>query len=364
MQYEYWFAGVTQIADKKKILLRNHFGTAQNIFYIEETKLKSFAFLNEKDINTIMQAKLTACVDREFEKLQEKSIRFIPHFAGEFPKKLLEIPSPPYALYVKGNLPKEDKKAAAIVGSRRCSAYGEKYALEYGEYLAGCGLNIISGLARGIDGFGQRGALLGKGQTFSVLGCGVDICYPRENIGLYEDILRQGGGILSEFLPGTAPLPQNFPRRNRIISGLSDVVLVMEAREKSGSLITSDMALEQGRDVYALPGPVDSVLSQGCNRLIHQGAGILLSPRILMEELGIDEEKHIINLTQNLTKNKKVLESPENMVYSRLGLYPKNISRLIEETGLSADNILEMLVSLELEGYIREVSKNYYIKLK
>lgn len=360
MKYEHWFASLSQITDRKKILLRNRLGTARDIFHIEETNLRLFGFLNEKDVNIIMQAKNKACPDEKFEELQKKSICFIPYFSAEFPQKLLEIPTPPYALYVKGKLPDVGRKAAAIVGARQCTAYGEKYALEYGEQMASYGIDILSGLARGIDGFGQRGALMGKGQTFSVLGSGVDICYPREHMGLYVDILGQGGGIISEFPPGTKPLPQNFPQRNRIISGLSDVVLVMEAREKSGSLITADMALEQGRDVYALPGPVDSVLSQGCNRLIHQGAGILISPSILLEEMGIQGRKDIVKTD----KNKKVLDNSEIMLYSCLGSYPKNISCLIEETGLSANKMMELLVSLELEGYIREVSKNYYIKLK
>lgn len=360
MMYEYWFASITQVSDRKKYLLRHHLGSGKNIFYIEGTKLKTFEFLNQEDINTIMQAQKERDLDKKFEDLKIKSIRFIPYYSEAFPKKLLEIPFPPYALYVKGNLPDADKKAVAIVGARGCTPYGEKYALEFGEKLARCGIDIISGLARGIDGLGQRGALLGKGQTFAVLGCGVDICYPKEHIGLYTDILEQGGGIISEFIPGTSPIPQNFPKRNRIISGFSDVVLVIEARGKSGSLITADMALEQGRDVYALPGPVNSILSQGCNQLIRQGAGILLSPEMLLEELDIygylDEVK--------TNKNKKVLETPENMVYSRLGLYPKNIGQLIEETSVSAKEIMELLVSLELKGYIKEISKNYYVKLK
>lgn len=360
MIYEYWLGAIQRLSDRKKMLLRKRIGTGKDIFYIEETKLKALEFLNGEDINTIMQAQKARSLEAQFRELERKSIRFIPHFSEEFPKKLLEISTPPYALYIKGRLPEEDKKAIAIVGARKCTPYGEKYALEFGEKLAACGIVIISGLARGIDGIGQRGALMGKGKTFSVLGCGADICYPKENKGLYDDILEQGGGILSEFLPGTAPVPQNFPRRNRIISGLSDVVLIMEAREKSGSLITADMALEQGKDIYVLPGPVSSSLSQGCNRLIRQGAGVLISPEILLEDLGISE----FSDTVKINKNKKVLETPENMVYSRLGLYPINVSRLIEETGLSANEVIELLVSLELKGYIREVSKNYYIKLK
>ena len=190
------------------------------------------------------------------------------------------------------------------MGARSCTPYGEKYALEYGKKLAECGIQVISGLARGVDGIGQRGALLGGGKTFAVLGSGVDVCYPKNHMGLYLDILEQEGGILSELPPGTPPLPQHFPRRNRIISALSDIVLVMEARERSGSLITADLALEQGKDVYALPGPVNSSLSQGCNRLIFQGAGILLSRKICWMRWAL----HIAGNVKNQTKMKKCLK--------------------------------------------------------
>lgn len=360
MQYEYWFATIVPLSDRKKYLLKKDIGSAERLFYIEETKLNEIPFLSETDIHTIMQARNVSRLEGALEELKQKNIEFIPCFSECFPKKLLEIPDPPYALYVKGNLPPEDKLAVAIVGARQCTPYGEKYALEYGQKLAEQGIPVISGLARGIDGTGQRGALMGHCKTFAVLGCGPDICYPKEHQGLYRDILEQGGGILSEFVPGTNPLPQNFPRRNRIISGLADVVLVIEAREKSGSLITADMALEQGRDVYALPGPVSSALSQGCNHLIKQGAGILLSPEILLEDMGITP----LPISRKVNKNEKMLEYDENMLYSRLGLYPKKLSQLADETKMPPKQLMECLVSLELNGYIREISKNHYVKIK
>lgn len=168
----------------------------------------------------------------------------------------------------------------------------------------------------------------------------------------------KNGGILSERIPGEPPLPAYFPERNRIISGLADVVLVMEAKRKSGSLITADQALEQGRDVYALPGPADSPLSEGCHQLIRQGAGILLSPQDLLEELGMER----ICIMKKSDKNKKMLESPENMVYSCLGLFPKDVSYIIEETGLEPGRVMEALITLVLEGYAREISKNHYVR--
>ena len=203
-----------------------------------------------------------------------------------------------------------------------------------------------------------------KGKTFADLGGGGDIWYPREHIGLYMDILEQGGGILSEFPPGTPPLAVNFPLRNRIISGLSDVILIMEARERSGSLITADLALEQGKEVYALPGPVDSPLSTGCNRLIQQGAGVLLSAENLLNEWGIMPDNLCRKTEIKPDKNKKTLESEDELVYSCVGLYPKSVGQLTEETKLRPEEVLKLLVSLELQGYIREISKNYYIKVK
>ena len=223
--------------------------------------------------------------------------------------------------------------------------------------LAEQNIDIISGLARGVDGAGQRGALNAGGRSYGVLGSGADVCYPKENRGLYED-LQKRGGVLSELPPGTPPLPQHFPARNRIISALSDIVLVIEAKDRSGSLITADQALELGKEVYALPGPVDSSLSRGCNRLIKQGAGILLSPEDLLEELHICSRESI----KKKLKNKIMLETSEELVYSRLGFYPKSIGQLAEETHIEISKLINQLVTLEVKGYIQEISKNYYIK--
>ncbi|MGN0422791.1 MAG: DNA-processing protein DprA [Lachnospiraceae bacterium] len=359
MMYEYWLSAIRPLSDKKKRLLREEYGDGKTIYNIEEIHLRFLNFLESRDVDTILRSKKEWEIEKCWEKLQEQGIRMIPYFSEEYPKKLTNISQPPYALYVKGSLPRENQVSVAIVGARRCTHYGEQIALEYGEALASEGIQIISGMARGIDGAGQRGALNAGGATYGVLGCGVDICYPRENIGLYMDI-QQKGGIISEQIPGQPPLPAYFPERNRIISGLADVVLVIEAKEKSGSLITADMALEQGKDVYALPGPVTSSMSQGCHRLIRQGAGILISPEDLLIELGIN----VVNQGQIIDKNEKVLESTENMVYSCLGLFPKGMSQLLEETGLNVQELLEQLITLEMKGYVKEISKNYYVKLR
>ena len=279
---------------------------------------------------------------------------------SNFPDRLRKLSGMPKKLYYIGNLPDPKKPAAAVVGARMCSPYGRCQAFKYARTMASYGVQIISGMARGIDAEGHKGALDTDTPTFAVLGSGVDVCYPNSNRWLYQRILEKGGGIISELPPGSPPVNWAFPARNRIISGLSDLVLVMEAKERSGSLITADMALEEGKDVFALPGLATSPMSRGCHRLIAQGAGILLSPEDLLEMLGYQKEK----LCQKPDKNEKMLETTENIVYSCLGLYPKGVQSLSVETGLAPPDLIEQLMTLELQGYIKEVSRNQYIKVR
>jgi DNA processing protein len=288
--------------------------------------------------------------------LLEKEVKFLPIYDSRYPDKLKHISTAPYALYIRGKMP-QNCFSVAIVGARECSSYGRSMAEEFAKALAREGVHIISGMANGVDSASQRGALDEGGISFGVLGCGVDICYPREQISLYTR-LKEEGGLVSEFALGEKPLPQHFPARNRIISGLADVVLVIEAKEKSGSLITADMALEQGKDVYALPGPVNSSLSRGCNLLIRQGAGILLTPEELLEELGIRRLKKL----EKKPDEKILLETAENIVYSCLGFYPKNVEQITQEAKLPIGEVLCTLTGLELKGYVKEISKNHYVR--
>ena len=220
--------------------------------------------------------------ERIEEEMAKSGIGFVSALEKGFPKKLREIPDPPFGLYYKGSMPSEEEPAAAIIGARLASGYGREQARRFGRQIGARGIAVISGMARGIDGISQKAALDAGGKSYAVLGCGVDICYPEENRELYER-LQQEGGVLSEYPPGMQPVAKLFPPRNRIISGLSDLVLVIEARKKSGTLITVDMALEQGREVYALPGRVSDSLSDGCNRLIRQGAGPATCPEDILE---------------------------------------------------------------------------------
>ena len=220
--------------------------------------------------------------ERIEEKLAQAGISFVSALEEGFPDKLREIPDPPFGIYYKGKMPGETEPAAAIIGARLASGYGREQARRFGRQISARGIAVISGMARGIDGIAQKAALDAGGKSYAVLGCGVDICYPEENRELYER-LQQQGGVLSEYPPGMQPIAKLFPPRNRIISGLSDLVLVIEARKRSGTLITVDMALEQGREVYALPGRVSDALSDGCNRLIRQGAGPATCPQDILE---------------------------------------------------------------------------------
>ena len=279
-----------------------------------------------------------------------------------YPKTLLQLPDAPSRLYVLGELPAPMRPAIAIVGARNCSSYGKNMAYEYARILTQTGIQVISGLARGVDAAAHAGALAAGGKTYGVMGCGVDFCYPTSSRKLYH-VMQQQGGILSEFAPGTPPLSYHFPLRNRIISGLSGAILVVEAKEKSGSLITADAALEQGRTVFALPGRAGDLLSEGCNRLIYQGAIPAWKPEIILEEMEWTGKKEIIQ--EDFTQEKKiVLAREDDLVYSCVGLYPKNVDQIAQESRVEIRKLMSILVTLELQGYIREITKNYYIRIK
>ena len=356
--YHYWWYSIKGLSNEKKKLLSKNKINPRDIYYIEETQ-KKYAFqewFTEEEIGKIKTSRTIKEWKKEYRSMEEEGTRMVCWGEDAYPKRLKALSGMPYALFVKGQLPKEDMPSVAIVGARNCSTYGECMTLQFAERLAAEGVQIISGMARGIDGAAHRGARNVSGSTFAVLGCGADICYPKEHKGLYHDI-QDNGGIVSEYFPGTPPLAGHFPARNRLISGLSDIILVMEAREKSGSLITADMALEQGRDIYALPGPVNSELSKGCHYLIRQGAGILLEPEDILEELSVK----IRPKKENCQKNKKILESKEEIVYSKLGLFARSREELLQLTGFHPQELAGILLSLELRGYIKEITKNYYI---
>ncbi len=302
-------------------------------------------------------------VAAEYAKLSAAGISFVTAGEPEYPKRLAEIPDTPYALYYAGRLPEEARPTVAIIGARNCSEYGRGMARQFGETLAAAGVQIISGMARGIDGIGQQAALRAGGYSLGVLGCGVDICYPPDNRPLYEELIL-AGGICSEYPPGITPRAVLFPPRNRIISGLCDAVLVIEAKERSGTLITVDMALEQGREVYALPGRATDPLSQGCNRLIRQGAALVLSPQELLRELGVACVSTEVYEQQVLFKT----ESISGRLLTLLDYQPKSMEQIRQEYAglygecLSVPELCRELLGLCTGGAAGRIGGNYYVK--
>lgn len=285
--YAYWLM-CAPIGDAAKSRLLLRFGRPSGVFEASEKALMDSTLSigkKERWIAYIKERK-EENAKREYEKLQTKGILFYPEYHPHYPAKLLSIPARPFGIFVKGKLPDIRQRSLAIVGARDCSEYGQYVARHFAEKMAQNGVAVISGLARGIDGIAQRAAMEAGGESFGVLGCGADICYPKSNEKLYRMCMERGG-ILSTYLPGTPPTPNLFPPRNRIISGLSDGILIIEAREKSGTIITADLALEQGKDVFVIPGRVTDRLSDGCNSLIRQGASLIQSPEQLLEELNI-----------------------------------------------------------------------------
>ncbi len=303
-------------------------------------------------------------VAESYERMVKRGIRLVTQKEEAYPKRLLKISDKPYVLYYAGSLPAEGKKAVALVGARECTAYGRYMAAQFGTALARAGVQLVSGMARGIDCVGQESAMKEGGYSVGVLGCGADICYPRENRELYEALLERGG-VCSEYPPGVAPRAVFFPPRNRIISGLSDAVLVIEARVKSGTLITVDMALEQGREVYALPGRVTDPLSCGCNRLIRQGAGLLASPEEFLEEfLGEYQGREKCVQTELI-----FLEGIRGELFSLLDFTPlpiQELQRRYEEKyqkPIALSLLFKEVLELCADGHAGQVAGNYFVKI-
>ncbi len=356
---EYWLWFLTRktlYRPQQRELLRA-FCTPKGVFEAKEEELERLKGLSPSQRAELLGGKREWNPEKYAHGLDARGIRFISREHPKFPERLKEIPDPPFGLFVKGALPRPDIPAAAIIGARSCSLYGKEKAAELGSFLAENGIQVISGMALGIDGAAQWAALEAKGKSFAVLGCGADICYPKSNRSLYERLASEGG-ILTEYPPGTQPLAMHFPVRNRIISGLSDCVAVVEAREKSGSLITADLALDQGKEVFAVPGRMEDPLSRGCNRLIAQGAGILWEKEELLyacgQTPGAAGKKEIPKL---------VLEKKENMVYSVLDFHSRSLEEIVEDTGLLPQEAMAAVVSLKLLGAVKETAKNYYAKL-
>lgn len=372
-QYAYWLCNLPGVGNRTITkLLESCGGTAEQVYHAPvemwEKVLNAGQFERMKELTEKWK------LEEEYQKMEAQGIRFLLREEEGYPERLRKIPDAPYGVFYKGKLPEENSLSVAMIGARDCSQYGSFVAAELGKYLAGQGVQIISGMARGIDGISQEAALQAGGLSFGVLGCGVDICYPAQNRKLYERLLAQGG-VLSVHPPGTEARAQNFPPRNRIVSGLADVVVVIEARNKSGTLITVDMALEQGKDVYVVPGRITDRLSDGCNSLIRQGAGVILSPSDFYKEIltGWEERKGMCKEEKSgggqasagggMEEEQRV--SPQlQQVYHVLDLYPQSLEQILSKLPDSFNHLQvnTSLIRLCVEGVAIQLSPGYFCR--
>lgn len=348
--YTCWLCSLPGVGNHTIAKLLEHFGTSENIYRAGEKELRPF--LNTRQLESLSQGRRDFSPEREYQEMQRQGIGFLIPGDEGYPGRLRDIPDAPYGLFYRGRLPEEERLSVAVIGARDCSEYGRYVATELGRELGKSGVSVISGMARGIDGISQAEALAAGGISFGVLGCGVDICYPKQNRQLYERLLRDGG-VLSSYPPGMPPVAQNFPPRNRIVSGLADALVVVEARQKSGTLITVDMALEQGKEVYVVPGRVTDRLSDGCNKLLKQGAGIFLSPAEFLREMeeqfegkmackrvsgtGREEENGKKRCSGEMGKPLSKLSPELKPVYGALDLYPQSLEQIREKISGGCD---------------------------
>lgn len=383
-KYLYWLDCIEGLGANSKRNLIEAFGSAREVFYAPE-KLVQY-ILESKKMLKLSEARKRRDMDAVYEALLQDNIRFVSCFESKFPEKLKVIPDEPFMVYYKGKLPEERIPSVAIIGARECSAYGEFIAKELGTCLGEQGIQVISGMAKGIDGISQMKALEAGGCSFAVLGCGVDVCYPKSNQRLYEELLVKGG-IISTYPPGTAPQARLFPARNRIVSGLADVLVVIEARRRSGTSITVEMALEQGKDIFAVPGRVTDRLSDGCNKMIKEGAHVLLSPEDFlldlqellpakMTELKLRACKRWMVAEDDLaqentgTVDANIADDFTKQVLSVLDFYPQSLDKIMmvlkERFGvdMKQEEFTSKMMYLCILGIVKQDSQGWYSKIK
>ncbi|MDO4962400.1 MAG: DNA-processing protein DprA [Eubacteriales bacterium] len=295
---------------------------------------------------------------KKYEMLQNDGIRLVSILDEEYPERLKNIDARPPLLYVCGKLPDEARPTAGIIGARKCSEYGKSVTLFFAEELSKAGIQVVSGLAYGIDGAAAAGSLRGADESYGVLGCGVNICYPKENWALYNKMKGGAGGILSEFPPDTAPLGYHFTLRNRIIAGLSDVLLVIEAGEKSGTSITVGYALDQGKEIFALPGRITDPLGFGCNRMLKDGANILTSPSDVLEYFGMGDDT-VLKMGE---KDLGTLSPKEKQVYKALLHKSQHVEAIAAKCKFDLSETMTVLAGLEAKGYAASPHGAYYRK--
>ncbi len=353
----YWLISQNFLGAVSVMKLYGYFGSFRNVSAASGDDLRAGGILTENQTERLLTAKseLDPCRE-EYRTFSERGILSVTFLDEGYPERLKNIRAFPPMIMYKGHLPSDDVPSVAIVGARASSRYGEEITAEFARMLASEDVQIISGLALGTDAAAHAGALKAEGgKTFGVLGCGINNCYPQRNFHLYES-MQENGGVISEFPLSEMPLRKNFPMRNRIISGLADAVLVTEAREKSGSLITAEYALDQGKEVFALPGRVTDALSRGPNALIAEGARPALEPDDILGFLDVRHSKKLLLRK----KNPGSLAKSQKMLYHFLDSDPKHLDEIVALTSLSTAECLEILLQLQLDGYVERTSGQYY----
>lgn len=353
---KYWvaFSGISGIGRVRVSQLKEYFGSLQAAWGAPQAELKQ-AGLDSRSLAAVAARRPEICPDAEMEKLQRHKVTVLVHEDPLYPAKLKEIYDYPPVLYVRGALQAEDEPGLAIVGTRRPTIYGKQVTEEIVSDLTRSGITIVSGLARGVDSVAHRAALDAGGRTVAVFACGLDIVYPGENARLAQAILERGA-LVSEHPLGVKPKPESFPMRNRIMSGLSLGVLVVEAGEKSGALITARQAVEQNREVFAIPGSILSPASQGTNRLIQEGAKLVRNYTDILEELNLT-----IVVRQGEIREFSPANEVESAVLTHLSAEPNHIDEICRRSGLAMPEVSSTLAMLELKGMAKQVGSMNYV---
>ena len=338
--------------------LVERFGGPEAVFQASQSELDSVERLTEKGRGKVL-GPVPAAIDRDLQLIDEMGVTLVPSTSDDYPASLKEIYDPPILLYVRGRIIESDKLAVAIVGSRRASVYGWSVAEKIARDLAARGLTIVSGGARGIDTAAHKGTLAAGGRTITFLGCGIDVSYPAENKKMFE-VVAETGAVVTEFPFGSTPEPWRFPPRNRLISGMTLGVLVCQSPKTSGALITAGYAAEQGRDVYAVPGNVDSELNTGCHNLIKDGAKLVETADDILEELGLLDSKE--ESTRQMALPIESLKGHERKIASLLSLEPMQVDEIIELCGLPAPMVSGTLTMLEMKNIVKRVPGNAYVR--
>lgn len=357
MDHYHWFAlkSVPLVGNVLFRRLLERFGSPEAVFGASDVELGSVKGVSPAVVASLRSHDPRPFAEGECAAVGRAGCRIVTILDEEYPPLLREIADPPPFLYVRGSLAGIGT-AVAVVGSRRASAYGRTVTERLAEELSRHGVSVISGLARGIDTAAHRGALKGEGRTVGVLGCGVDVVYPSENRRLFGEMAERGA-VVSEFPIGTAPLAENFPRRNRIISGIAYGVLVVEAAERSGSLVTARIALDQGRDVYAIPGNITSDGSRGANRLIREGAKLVEGVEDILEELPGGKIARRGGPAPTLD-----LPPAEAALFALLAPEPLHIDQIVAKSALTVGELSAMLLRLELKGAVTQLPGKYFFK--